>query len=76
MRYKLGALDRDMEHLWTLHKVILPNLHDFQKLHFEHCQLITVLIPSGTEAHMPGISSDTDHILGRRDIEERIVGQI
>jgi hypothetical protein len=35
-RYKLEALERDMEKLWTRHTELLPKLWDLQKQHFDN----------------------------------------
>jgi hypothetical protein len=42
-RYKLEALERDMEKLWARHIELLPKLWDFQKQHFDRRQRIVDL---------------------------------
>jgi hypothetical protein len=42
-RYKLEALERDMEKLWARHIQLLPKLWDFQKQHFDRRQRIVDL---------------------------------
>jgi hypothetical protein len=42
-RYKLKALERDMEKLWVRHIELLPRLWDFQKQHFDRRQRIVIL---------------------------------
>jgi hypothetical protein len=42
-RYKLEALDRDMEKLWARHIELLPILWDFQKQHVDRRQRIVDL---------------------------------
>jgi hypothetical protein len=39
-RYKLEALEREMEKLWARHTELLPKLWDFQKQHFDRRQCI------------------------------------
>jgi enoyl reductase-like protein len=39
-RYKLEALERDMEKLWARHTELLPKLNNFQKQHFDRRQHI------------------------------------
>jgi hypothetical protein len=42
-RYKLEALERDMEKFWARHIELLPKLWDFQKQHFDRRQRIVNL---------------------------------
>jgi hypothetical protein len=42
-RYKIEALERDMEKLWATHIELLPKLWDFQKQHFDRRQHIMTL---------------------------------
>jgi Mlc titration factor MtfA (ptsG expression regulator) len=42
-RYKLEALERDMDKLWARHIELLPILWDFQKQHFNRQQRIVGL---------------------------------
>jgi hypothetical protein len=42
-RYKLEALERDMEKVWAIHIELLPKLWDFQKQHFGRRQRIVDL---------------------------------
>jgi enoyl reductase-like protein len=42
-RYKLEALEIDMEKVWTRHTELLPKLWDFQKQHFDRRQRIADL---------------------------------
>jgi hypothetical protein len=43
-RYKLEALERDMEKLWARHIELLPKLWDFQKQNFDRRQRIVNLL--------------------------------
>jgi hypothetical protein len=43
-RYKLEALERDMDTLWARHIELLPKLWDFQKQHFNRGQRIVDLL--------------------------------
>jgi hypothetical protein len=43
-RYKLEALERDMEELWARHIELLSKLWDFQKQHFDRRQRIVELL--------------------------------
>jgi hypothetical protein len=76
-RYKLEALDRDMEQIWAQHTELLPKLQDFQKQHFDRRKRImdlryesrkcwatlTTLYLHDAETNRSGFSSDIDHIL-------------
>jgi hypothetical protein len=42
-RYKLEALERDMDKLWARHIELLPKLRDIQKQHFDRRQRIVNL---------------------------------
>jgi hypothetical protein len=42
-RYKLEALERDMDKLLAIHTELLPKLWDFQKQHFDRRQRIVDL---------------------------------
>jgi hypothetical protein len=42
-RYKIEALERDMEKLWARHIELLPKLRDFKKKHFDRRQRIVNL---------------------------------
>jgi hypothetical protein len=75
-RYKLEALDRDMEKMWARHTEILPKLHDFLKQHFDRRQRIAdlryeskkfwatlaTLYLHYAETNRSGLSSDIEHI--------------
>jgi hypothetical protein len=75
-RYKLQALERDMEKLWARHTELLPKLHDFQKQHFDRRQRIAdlmyqikkcwatlaILNLHDAEANISGISSDMERL--------------
>jgi hypothetical protein len=79
-RYKLEALERGMEKLWTCHTELLPKLWDFQKQHFNRRQHIAdlqyeskkcwatlaTLYLDDAETNIPGIHSDIERTLGWR----------
>jgi enoyl reductase-like protein len=79
-RYKLKALERDMEKLWARHTELLPKLRDFQKQHFDRRQRIAdlryeikkcwatlaKLYLDDTETNRSGIPSDIEQNLGWR----------
>jgi hypothetical protein len=48
-RYKLEALERDMEKVWARHIELLPKLRDFQKQHFNRRQRIMDLRNESTK---------------------------
>jgi diadenosine tetraphosphatase ApaH/serine/threonine PP2A family protein phosphatase len=79
-QYKLEALEREMEKLWTHHTELLPKLWDFQKQHFDRRQRIldlryeskkcwatlTKLYLDDAETNRPGINSGIEQTLGWR----------
>jgi hypothetical protein len=79
-RYKIEALERDMEKLWAKYIELLPKLWDFQKQHFDRRQRIVTLryeskklwatlaklYLDGTENNRDGGHSDSDQTNGLR----------
>jgi hypothetical protein len=80
VRYKLEALERDMDKLWARHIELLPKLWDFQKQHVNRRQcivdlryeskkfwaMLTKLYLDDAENNRHGSHSEIDHTNGCR----------